>query len=368
MKLNVDFSELNHTINKMGAEVVAFDIGTISTSSLDIDTILGTTGQEVNLEDLEYVDGLLSYHGRQILLYIPDHGHRVNDAIEDASKGKKYHISDCKTLKTMKEQNRFDRYIATNKLDGYFDISGVDYYTKEERTANIQLNVCRNCLSNINYKNYTERSQRKSVFEDFSLESFFEQYSTLFKHLPKLKNKIYSSIYTKDWDTVSLSYREMKKYMCEECDTSFLDNKKLLHTHHINGVKDDNSPSNLKAVCIDCHRKEPNHTHMMLGYSDLQIIYRLRREQHRIDFTSWTNVFKFADLSLHGYLHLLKKKHPNMKPPEVGYVYNERGNEITFDLAWTNTKRAIIVNSSDSQRKVSGWTIVTLGEALIKLQ
>ena len=368
MKLNIDFSELNHAVNKMGAEVVAFDIGTISTSSLDIDTILGTTGQEVNLEELEYIDGLLSYHGRQILLYIPDHGNSINDAINDASKGKKYHISDCKTLKSMKEQNRFDRYIATNKLDGYFDISGIDYYTKEEKTANVQLSVCKNCLSNINYKNYTERSQRKSVFESFSLESFFEQYSTLFRHLPKLKNKIYSSTYTQDWNNISLSYREVRNYMCEVCDTSFQSNKNLLHTHHINGVKDDNTPDNLKAVCLDCHRKEPKHTHLMLGYNDLQTIYRLRREQHNIDFSSWTNVFKFSDLSLHGYLHLLKKKYPTMGPPEVGYIFNEKGKEVIFDLAWTKTKRAVIVNSSDSQRKILGWKIVTLGEALAKLQ
>ena len=66
-------------------------------------------------------------------------------------------------------------------------------------------------------------------------------------------------------------------------DTSFINNKSLLHTHHINGIKEDNDFPNLKVLCLDCHRKEPNHEHLMLNRIQLEQIYILRREQNKIN-------------------------------------------------------------------------------------
>lgn len=55
--------------------------------------------------------------------------------------------------------------------------------------------------------------------------------------------------------------------------------KHLLDTHHINGVKTDNSDSNLRALCKECHSLEPKHEHMLVPYyqiRDLDII-RIRQ-------------------------------------------------------------------------------------------
>ena len=53
----------------------------------------------------------------------------------------------------------------------------------------------------------------------------------------------------------------MKIEICSigECETSFINNKKDLHVHHIDGVKWNNNSNNLKVLCIDCHSKHPGH-------------------------------------------------------------------------------------------------------------
>ena len=364
MKLYVNFSALEKSVKKMGVPLIEFSVGSSKFDELDIDTILGTTGIEINLEDLEDRDGLLSYHGRQVLLYIPDQGPRINKVLEDPSQGTRFHVSDCSTLKNMKQMKRFDRYIVTNKLTGSFEVSGNDYYTSEAVTGTAGLKVCKNCLKELNYNGYASEGKRLNVFNKFTLETFFENYSTLFEHMPRLENKLYSSTYTDDWKEVSRFYREKMRYKCEACETSFLEDKKLLHVHHINGVKDDNTQNNLKAVCIDCHRKEPNHSHIMLTQEKMRQIYRLRRDQGKADVSkSWERVYALADLSLHGYLKFLQSKQPQAIP-EVGYFMRVGREEIMFDLAWVNYKRAVVTKANKPTNVVEGWIVKEFGDVL----
>ena len=118
MKLNIDFSKLFYAVDKMGAVPRSFNIGHVEFVEIGIDEILGTTGQEINLEDLESFDNLLSYKGRQVLLYIPDQGNRIDNVLLNSQNGTKFHVADCKTLQEMKSKKRFDRYIVTNNLSG----------------------------------------------------------------------------------------------------------------------------------------------------------------------------------------------------------------------------------------------------------
>lgn len=46
--------------------------------------------------------------------------------------------------------------------------------------------------------------------------------------------------------------RESKHYVCEECGASNV----RLDVHHKNKDKSDNSPNNLKILCVSCHAKE----------------------------------------------------------------------------------------------------------------
>ena len=362
MKLNIDFSKLFYAVDKMGAVPISFNIGHVEFVEIGIDEILGTTGQEINLEDLESFDNLLSYKGRQVLLYIPDQGNRIDNVLLNSQNGTRFHVADCKTLQEMKSKKRFDRYIVTNNLSGIFNINGINF-NGEEINETSRLHVCKNCLSLLNYKNY---KQNRRVFDEFKLEDFFEVYSTLFSHLPKFEDQIYSSDYTNDWENISQKYKAKKNYVCETCDTSFINNKSLLHTHHINGIKEDNDFPNLKVLCLDCHRKEPNHEHLMLNRIQLEQIYILRREQNKINIKNWDDVFKYTDLALHNYIHILKSK-PNMKIPDVGYIFEINGKKIILDLVWiTNSRKsALVTEYTTDYFALDDWNIQILSDALV---
>ena len=278
--------------------------------------------------------------------------------------GRRFHVSDCKTLEDMKSKKRFDRYIVTNDLSGQFKISGFSKIQNETIDAISELYVCKNCLDKLNYKNY--KLDKNRVFNEFKIEDFFESYSTLFTHLPKLNNP-YKSVYTKDWEDISQNFRISKNYLCESCNTSFINDKNLLHTHHINGIKNDNNISNLKALCLDCHRKEPNHSHLMVNINQLHQIYKLRRKQNKIKINDWSDVFKFTDLALHGYLYLIKKDE-KIKLPEVGYIVNKNNKEIILDLVWrTPTKKiGVVANYTKDYFLLDDWEILTLNDAIVR--
>ncbi|MBL3601800.1 MAG: hypothetical protein JMN25_18375 [gamma proteobacterium endosymbiont of Lamellibrachia anaximandri] len=145
-RLNVDFSALHAAVAKMGASEIHFSID-ISSRPLEPIDIQLEEGIEVPLDEIEHDSGLLSYQGRQILLYIKDHGWNVSNVIEGHALGNKYHVADCGTLQSMRQRNRFDRYVVTNKLTGEFEISGINSVTQEIQSGVARLKVCRNCLN-----------------------------------------------------------------------------------------------------------------------------------------------------------------------------------------------------------------------------
>lgn len=370
MKLNVNFDLLKKAVEKMGAEPIQFQTNS-KFEHTKIDEILGTTsGQKININDIEVNQdggGLFEYQGRQVLLFIPNQFNKLDDILNNPMKGNRFHVSDCSTLQEMKQKNKYNKYAVTRNLSGKFQIYN---YKNESNTVDAKLHVCKNCLEKLNYKNYKNESfhNKTKIFEEFSIEEFFETYSTLFEYLPAIDtSKEPQNDYTKDWEDVSKDYRSSKNYICETCDTSFVHNKDLLHTHHKNGIKSDNNIQNLKAVCIDCHRKEINHKHVMMTYDQLQRIHILRRVQNKIQINSWEDVFKFSDISLHGYLELLKNDN-KVKLPDVGYVLEVNNKKIALDLAWATkyAKSALVTDYFYGFFNLKDWNILSLGEAMKK--
>jgi len=278
MKLRVDFSELHASAKRMGGEARNFVLG-IELSAIDkIDSEL-KTGITISAKDLEYTDnGLLSYKGRQVLLYIQDHAGRVDEALVDGSKGNKYHVSYCTTLEKMHQGGRYDRYVVKNDITGYFFIDGQNWKTKEYKEGDAQLKVCKNCLRNLNYKSYD--SNKVEVFNNFSLDEFFKTYEALFRYKPKREaGKDKDGAYSKNWDNISSNYRASVGWKCESCNVDLTGHKNLLHTHHKSGVKSDNSSKNLEALCVECHANQEYHHHMKAPVSAKILLGTLRKEQ-----------------------------------------------------------------------------------------
>jgi hypothetical protein len=129
------------------------------------------------------------------------------------------------------------------------------------------MKVCKYCLGDLNYKGYFNKSspEKGEIYDGFSLDEYFEHYSTSFDTLPKYDE--YSqplNEYSINWENISKRFRESKNWVCESCGMDCKNNKEFLHTHHIDGNRNNNDNTNLKALCRNCHAKQPGHEHLDL--------------------------------------------------------------------------------------------------------
>lgn len=270
IEIDVDFSLLNKAVKAMRAE--------------GLDVIFEKLKKEKgllvsDLSDVEQKDGLLSYKGYQIILYIQDHTLRDRfEAKKDGNKRNKFHLTECQTIQKMRRENQLERYVITNNQSGKFLIRGEN--NKKERA---ELQVCKNCLEKLNYADYRNGNRDKDkIVQEFHIPIFFETYGSCFSTLPSRRAGVEED-YTDNWGKVSWDYRESRNFTCEKCEVKLdqPDHRKLLHTHHRNGRKRENSEENLEALCADCHSKQPGHGHMRTRRfrKSFEQINQLRQEQ-----------------------------------------------------------------------------------------
>lgn len=275
MRLNVDLRPLERVARRMGSQ-----------ARLDIDVRRGLDpidpvdiqlkeGIEIDLDDVEIsMRGLLSYKGRQVVLYIQDQGWRIQEVLAGRpDEGKKVHVADCRTLQDMRRRGRYERYVATNDVSGDFYVTGQDSYGAGQEGRG-RLLVCQNCLRKLGFSGNLKAKARQ-----FDWSEFFEEYEPHFAQLPKRKAGEFDGAYTPTWAGASRQYREQCGYRCEGCAVDLSNDAELLHVHHINGVKSDNRPSNLRALCVECHSREPGHEHMRANREEVYRVSRLRRQQ-----------------------------------------------------------------------------------------
>ncbi|EKO3785373.1 HNH endonuclease [Vibrio harveyi] len=366
MKLTLNLHSLMRAIEIMEPEkkgVFVWDHQITEKSKIDIEL---AQGKDVELKDVDIDSGLLSYKGRQVLLYIKDHGSAVLSVIKKPSTGNKYHVADCSKLKSMRAEGRFERYVVTNDTSGEFPISGGGYYGQSREEGYARLNICKLCLGQLNYKGYSSGGHRSNIFNEFDMSEFFATYSSFFPHMPSRRAETAESGYSDDWSKISSHYRVERNFECEECKVNMRSNRSLLHVHHVNGVKSDNRPSNLRALCIDCHSKQPLHEHMALSHRERQTINDLRKQQGLLDdLGEWQELFDYSDPGVHGVLHACRQAY--LKLPDINYFVEDSfgGLAARLELAWPNHKFGVAISMNDIEDANSnGWQVVGINDFL----
>ena len=207
---------------------------------------------------------------------------------------KKLHLSYCKTLKEMDAQGRLER------CRKHYSASGKYFVDVREGEREVTLYPCQNCLAKLGYRGFSMRkwkAKRMKFVREFNAKEAMEMLrfgidepetasGKLWRRFERkasgLKQAPLPAYYAGNWRTTSDAFKEEHDYQCAQCRVRLYGarERKLLHTHHVNGDKhDDDRPDNLRCLCKDCHSRQPNHAHMKLTADELWTIERARREQ-----------------------------------------------------------------------------------------
>ena len=236
---------LNRLRQQMGAPLISWEPGG-DWEPIDIDEILKSTELVISSRDIEYADdGTLEYNGQKLIVYIRDQ--------EEYYQPYRFHVADCTTLKNMRDEGKYDKYVIPTRTDGKFYVNSFRNDRCIEKGVK-SLYVCMHCLGRLNYK---------GTKESFNLKAFFEMYGSKIAIKPThIDITAPVNEYPSNWDQISLRYREKVGWKCEECGTDLGEEKGFLHVHHINGLKNESSNENLRALCIGCHVEQYQHQHM----------------------------------------------------------------------------------------------------------
>jgi hypothetical protein len=218
----------------------------------------------------------LLYEGKILaILYIYDYRATQEDLLSESvdKKAPKFHFSWCRTLSEMDKKGKFARYIFSRKKINKFKVQATERdpamirkLGEHHEMEDVTLYACKNCLNETGYKGYSKdlKAEEKNKYVlDFNIKEFLDEneatVSTSRFYLEQKRVKfsdetVQPMVYTDDFPEISRRLRASKDWKCTKCNVDMSRQKAGLHTHHKNGVKNDNSPSNLQVLCAMCHK------------------------------------------------------------------------------------------------------------------
>ena len=256
------YKKLSNLLDKMGAELIEMKTN-VAWNGIDdekLRELLHTGELEIDISEIEIVEGVLEYKGRKVIIYIRDQYKKFYD------KGYKFHLSNCLTISKAIQFNRKSRYVISLRTDGVFKINLLEEDRIVDKDLLEQLSVCKNCLDNLNYKGYKNNtySRKNDIYTSFNLTEYFDKYQTSNLSLFNFREEKNTPIntYNKDFSSRSLEFRKSKNYICSECEIDLKNYKKYLHVHHKDGDKSNDNPYNLITLCIECHSRHFGHSRL----------------------------------------------------------------------------------------------------------
>lgn len=269
--------EFNDLRQQMGADLVSWDSGGSDWKRFEIEIPLISVKTNGRTKTLEF-------NGSTVIVYIRDQYIGDQEVIEHLGPEdlRKFHIADCTTLRDMRRKGKFDeRYVVTNRTHGKFTVNFLERFGRRLIREGIecQLHVCKNCLSLLNYQDYSSSGRKDEIRDTFDRKEFFDKYASQITATPKYSvGTAPRNTYTEDWEQVSLRFREKAGWKCSKCQDYLGEDskKRFLHVHHINGLKYNNSDDNLQVLCIMCHADIDDQLKHSPDYAKYQEIRQFR--------------------------------------------------------------------------------------------
>jgi hypothetical protein len=282
-----DLSRMEEVLRKIGAKPKPAKIDPRSGKTGEDSYDILTPGQvRIIIEESQNGGtGVLERKSEQITLHILEPYFKDKESLEQIpALDPKFHVSpDCTTLEHMLNIGRYDRYVPSERHDGYFPVRPYDRVTDtrgEEMSA--VLLPCMHCLREINYKGFNSKSPvgKKSVVEKFNIEEFFDEYKPIFRCRPLYtSDTLPHGGYTSDWADISSKHRALHDWTCSCCGVNCGETRGLLHVHHRDGNRGNNRPYNLIVLCLPCHKSQPLHGRMRYTLSEKTKLEQLRISQ-----------------------------------------------------------------------------------------
>ena len=103
MKIEIDFKALQSAAIRMGASNQQTKLDSSLAQLNAIDSGLGeglVLGEDLQLSEIDNTNSLLSYKGRQIMLYIPEQRSNIEEVIKNGkiTEARRLHVAECSTI------------------------------------------------------------------------------------------------------------------------------------------------------------------------------------------------------------------------------------------------------------------------------